>query len=113
MSLESIRARVEAATPGGWHRLPPPTADDKRAGVVLRDEGFVEPVAYTAAVTFDQRHADAAFIARARTDIPALLAVAEAAKAVEASTVCAHDHDASDCPWPALAHALEALEAQP
>jgi hypothetical protein len=80
MSLETIKERADAATPGPWHRLPAQegTGFDDRMGAVLTN-GDLTPVAYTAALGFQQRHSDAAFIAHARQDIPALLRVAEAA----------------------------------
>ncbi len=80
MSLKTIKERADAATPGGWHRLPyrEGTGFDDRMGAVLMDADAT-PVAYTAARSLGTRQADAAFIAHARQDIPALLRVAEAA----------------------------------
>lgn len=82
MSRESIAMRAEEASRGPWHRLPPPgTTPDSHMGAVMRDEdGTV--VAYTASWSFGQRHADALFIAHARTDVVALLALADAVAAL-------------------------------
>lgn len=80
MSIESIRERVEAATPGPW------TADGDliegvdRSGKRERDH---------LAQVYD-RYGDLPFIAHARTDIPALLAVAEAAATVAPFLLAMH-----------------------
>mgnify|MGYP007083490432 CR=1 FL=1 len=70
MSLSSIRSRLEAATPGPWTAPNTGHLIDSSAGTVLamvdKADGLMTP-------------ADAAFIAHARQDIPALLRVAEAA----------------------------------
>ena len=74
MTIESIRARVEAATPGPW----------------VNTVGQVYPVAqvyppgaeFNAVWPVPQTEPDADFIAHARQDVPLLLAVAEAAAAV-------------------------------
>ena len=74
MSLESIRERATRATPGPW---------DWEGGPVNRlgsefDE-VIEPVYRDTRCLVSVGTADAAFIAHARQDIPALLRVAEAA----------------------------------
>ena len=70
--LDAIRQREQAAWPGDWHDNP---TDDPAPFFVLAGPG-----SYVVADVF--RGEDAAFIAHARADIPALLAVVEAAAAV-------------------------------
>lgn len=106
MSRASVRARVEAATPGPWKkRLPGWLGPDRHKwGCVFFGPSPDEPYTTSPLVP-----ADAAFIAHARTDIPALLAVADAAAA-------AYDplDDGDFYRWQKnLDAALAALEAQP
>ncbi len=126
MSLETIKERADAATPGPWHRLPAQegTGFDDRMGAVLTN-GDLTPVAYTAALGFQQRHSDAAFIAHARQDIPALLRVAEAAALYRTAMAVALEYGDSNDPhgdrlWDAatstgdaLTRALDELDALP
>lgn len=60
LDLAAIRARAQAATPGPWVRQEwPPTQIDVADGVLIYDDNNL-------------KDADAAFIAHARQDIPAL-----------------------------------------
>lgn len=90
--LAEIRARVEAATPGPWGTYDDGTGRiDIAAGLEETGHGYTcrrsiaqtddEPidndpahVAWDSDADLDQIEADAAFIAHARTDVPALLA---------------------------------------
>lgn len=121
MSIESIKARAAAATPGPWEvyeaRSRGPT------GAIVHWEvvgGDYSPVPIVAGVP----HSEAAstFIVHARTDIDLLLAVAEAAKEYAASWGVGPDCDisrASIGDWrlrcerarSAMFAALDALEA--
>ncbi len=126
MSLKTIKERADAATPGGWHRLPyrEGTGFDDRMGAVLMDADAT-PVAYTAARSLGTRQADAAFIAHARQDIPALLRVAEAAALYRTAMAVALEYGDSNDPhgdrlWDAatstgdaLTRALDELDALP
>ena len=83
LDLDAIEARAEAATPGPWRNEP-----DTGAGRVwvqrgyFRDEADCEPLfSLRGKEAYEQRSADADFIARARTDIPALVAELRAARA--------------------------------
>ena len=84
LDLDAIEARAEAATPGPWRNEP-----DTGAGRVwvqrgyFRDEADCEPLfSLRGKEAYEQRSADADFIARARTDIPALVAELRAAREV-------------------------------
>lgn len=69
--LAAIEARAAAATPGPWR--PGPRTGDVGGGFVYRgDERSGRQVARTMSVL--RGHADAAFIAAARTAVPALIA---------------------------------------
>ena len=74
LDLDAIQARANAATPGPWGALHRDMGcsfrDDERAGLGL---DIVGPLEATNRGQF-ARGADAWFIARARTDIPALIA---------------------------------------
>ena len=74
MSRDSIRARVEAATPGPWEW------DDPYVLGQAPPDGMVVTYIYQ----FDTKPAnhDRAFIAAARQDIPALLRIADTADAL-------------------------------
>ena len=73
IDLDAIAARADASTPGPWHR-------DHEEGdpgcVSIGDYGWVCSgyLAPEYDVDSEQGHADAEFIAHARTDIPALIA---------------------------------------
>jgi hypothetical protein len=67
MSLRTIKERVEAATPGPW------TADEVWWVCQPGEDGDIIVDGAT-----PPEPADAAFVAHARTDVPALLRVAEA-----------------------------------
>jgi len=76
--LNAIRARCDAATPGPWITC---SCDDDSfwgATVYVEQEGHDDE--YIAHFSKDQI-ADAEFIARARADVPALLAALEQAQA--------------------------------
>lgn len=79
MSRETLRARLVAATPGPWkHRRGYPADRFHPEGYGYVQFGPTE--AKAAGLGTDQlAKADAEFIAAARQDIPALLAVADAA----------------------------------
>lgn len=86
MSRESIRARVAAATPGPWKHYHAPKLRKGFGGPPVNEvqtQGGDPVVQWGgfdgAAGTRQEKRADAAFIAAARQDIPALLAVADAA----------------------------------
>lgn len=102
MSIESSKARESAAAPGPWdwedpYRLEQPLEFGQV--VTSIDQFESKPSA-----------ADRTFIAHARADIPALLAVAEAARDVMVHV----EHEECDAPWcVSLRAALEALEALP
>lgn len=111
MSLRTIKERVEAATPGPWRkRLPGWIGPDRhKYGCV-----FFGPSPDEMYTTSPLTPTDAAFIAHARTDIPALLRVAEAAAAVRQAA----DEDPPDLrreftAWVELRAALADLEALP
>ena len=94
MSIESIRARVEAATPGPW------TGNGEAP---LDHEGCrVWP--------WDKR-GDMDFAYHARTDIPALLDAVAAAVAVRNAWMS--DATNVPIPWQRLFDALDRLEATP
>jgi hypothetical protein len=91
MSIESIRAREQAATPGPWTGYAvgsegahvtetKPSGRPNRLGRIARL--YDQPV--------KQATADADFIAHARQDIPAPLRVAEAAQSVAPFLVAMH-----------------------
>jgi hypothetical protein len=96
LDLDAIEARAEAATPGPWRNEP-----DTGAGRVwvqrgyFRDEADCEPLfSLRGKEAYEQRSADADFIARARTDIPALVAELRAAReVVEAAQANANTWD--------------------
>ena len=101
LDLDVIEARAEAATPGPWRNEP-----DTGAGRVwvqrgyFRDEADCEPLfSLRGKEAYEQRSADADFIARARTDIPALVAELRAAReVVEAAKKLETDIE-SDLDW--------------
>jgi hypothetical protein len=71
INLKSIRERAEAATPGPWEDIHPNADDgDIRVHVARPDNRTVVRDADT--VAWKLKAKDAAFIAHARTDIPAL-----------------------------------------
>lgn len=115
MSRASIRQRVEAAWPGPWwtKHAPDPAYEADWPIVAAPDTFLVTPGIV--------RQPDAAFIAAARTDIPLLLAVADAAAALMAHHGDTECMASDDRPWPheceaahePLRAALAALEAQP
>ena len=90
--LDEIRAREAKATRGPWawdsrgdkcHDVQVGLAIDghgvQRGGFIPEPEADIIYVGAIADITSDDPHADAVFIAHARADLPALLAVAEAA----------------------------------
>jgi hypothetical protein len=76
MSLESIRARVEAATEGPWEVCDAEqtvrVVDGRHSGEIMYDRSMESGDDWAEAYQLD-----ADFIAHARTDIPLLLKVAE------------------------------------
>lgn len=86
--LDAIKARAEAATPGPWVQGYPDDLPGESRDVFFqpefRDTGEGYGATYTGRIYDEGGHtaADAAFIAYARTDVPLLLAVAEAAAAL-------------------------------
>ena len=102
MSRDSSRKRLEAATPGPWRNEKKPgewSYYDDRAPV---DHEGCEDWPW-------HRKEDMDFAYAARDDIPALLAVADAATALVYSVSGTFPQDE----WDALVDALEALEALP
>ena len=77
MSRETLRARVAAATEGPWEAE---ATTEYRTGRRTRRAGPVifGPAAPVIRAHADAEDADAAFIANARQDIPALLRLADA-----------------------------------
>jgi len=123
MTIESIRARVDGATPGPWTA---DTADPEDVVVWGPQESewlanignwsrhFAEHPADTDIEyqCFEVKDAaDAAFIAHARQDIPALLAAVAAAVAVRNAWMS--DATNVPIPWRRLFDALDALESTP
>ena len=99
MSLDSIRARVEAATPEPWKSY------GARRGTMLSLHGpdcliyrmSRDPVVLPE--TWHRQLHDASFIAHARTDVPLLLKVAEALRddVKECAAWCGPNDGCSDC----------------
>lgn len=109
MTLDEIRKLIEAATPGPW------TAEESTEPLGIEDAILTGPTTVHEGCVGERTAfhvmADARFIAAARTLLPALLEVAEAADDHRAAL---GDHrDPSDCPRTRdrLAGALAALEA--
>ena len=128
MSRDTIRARVAASTDGPWVESGRDVDHDRfvsegknpgsACGLGCEVEGPPEPMLRG---QFD-RHADAVFVAHARQDIPALLAVADAAAAICFGDLRDDFEDGQDIvlrwtgnrsDWQALRAALDALEALP
>lgn len=108
--LAAIRARVEAATKGPWKLGDPDHPDLYTYDWPENGEGVIASGDYGA---FYGNLADGEFCAHARTDVPKLLAIAEAAMALPDSRIrdecqyCGSDNGhASDCPWLALEKAV-------
>lgn len=110
MSIETIKARAAAATPGPW------------GTTVVDSDGYEDIVDAEEATLFMSvtEVADARFIAHARTDVELLLDVAEAAAgaAVEKphTGVVEHPREYVVLPrahWQRISDALAALEAAP
>lgn len=78
--LDEIKVRLNAATPGPWHK-----ADSAYYGIVWsqetepdpNDRAAQEPVAVQFEVAHTAKSEDAVFIAHAREDIATLLAIIE------------------------------------
>jgi hypothetical protein len=76
LDLDAIEARANAATPGPWHKEH--TDPNPLHGcVTIGDHGWVcaGPNAPAYDEDSDEGHADAEFVAHARTDVPALVAL--------------------------------------
>lgn len=113
MNLESLRKLCDAATPGPWRldeRIPEWDGDGSYSIVVphLGEQMLADDTRYypTAPPTEDAR-----FIAAARTALPLLLAVAEAARGIPSQPSPAHRLLTPG--WDELNAALAALEAAP
>ena len=76
MSRETLRARIAAATEGPWSWDDDP---DLTQDSVWADDGDIVASTYGSTAKGSTDADDARFIANARQDIPALLAVADAA----------------------------------
>ena len=74
--LEAIKARAQAATPAPWEMEGSPCYGEAKV---------VAPCPCCGLIGDNMFHWDADFIAHARADIPALLAVVEAAMALESA----------------------------
>ena len=111
MSRDSIRARIAAATEGPWSWDDDP---DLTQDSVWADDGDIVASTYGSTAKGSTDADDARFIANARQDIPALLAVADAAADLIAAGCWNHaDHSAERCRAGRLREALAALEALP
>jgi hypothetical protein len=124
VSIESISAREQAATPGPWVNGLPDGSDAKTvfmqpefSSVTVDDETWWNGYGAGGAIYDEGGHTedDAAFIAHARQDVPALLAVAKAAAPVRAFVEQLREHGRSDIviDLDAIAAALAELEALP
>jgi hypothetical protein len=105
--LDAIEARAAAATPGPWEVIDLIGSRPLRASVWTTEDGV-----HDVCLAEETTPADAAFIAAARTDIPALLAVARAARLVKAQCddMCPSWYDEPcDCGMAALRAALAPL----
>jgi hypothetical protein len=83
LDLDAIEARCEAASPGPWTAKLGRTTDwiaDGRCGGISDANG--EEIITTDSGVYGPEEADAAFIAAARTDVPALLAEVRRLRAV-------------------------------
>lgn len=90
--LQAIKARAEAATPGPWHlAICVDTIDGRERDDLANIEAGAKDIAYE--VPSD----DAAFIAHARTDVPALVAEVERLTKITAlrpvTVYAAHVHE--------------------
>ena len=110
MSLDSIRARVEAATEGPWEVCDAEqtvrVVDGHHSGEIMYDRSMESGDDWAEAY-----RVDAEFLAHAHTDISLLLKVAEAAKN---RVKCVYPYKASECkgcPDSALCRAIAELEA--
>jgi hypothetical protein len=92
LDLDAIKARANAATPGPWSGDPTGTvcadADlipDPKGGEILPADGPMEVAECYRNERPDERARNAEFIARAREDVPALLAQVERFEAARAN----------------------------
>lgn len=92
LDIGAIKARADAATPGPWIRFYEGSHDWVIGRVEDPQTSAVAQVYEYAANNYE---ADTAFIAAARTDVPAL--VAEVERLHKALTDLKRDHDASGC----------------
>ena len=105
MSRDSIRARLAAATEGPWSWDDDP---DLTQDSVWANDGDLVASTYGSTAKGSTDADDARFIAHARQDVPALLAVADAA-----AELLRRHNDEGDAHYNALADALADLEALP
>jgi hypothetical protein len=87
LDLDAIRKRVDATSPGEWLAI---SDNGRKNGIAVLGErtkrGTGLAIAVFAGADVPQRHADAAFCAHARTDVPALVAEVERLRAELAAT---------------------------
>jgi hypothetical protein len=118
-ALERIEEREKAATPGPWRRVEEyadepgdyvieecPTKDRSRGGYCIVAQTLIED-GYGRS---PQERKDAAFIAAARTDVPALLAsLRSAVEGLERITTC-YCESSGSCPGCIARASLAAIE---
>ncbi len=97
IDLDAIKQRADAATPGPWYStwndpITTPISDDEDGTVIRSEDERVPPAdrVVVGSIWYDHSWAactqpNAAFIAAARTDIPALVAEVERLQRIEAA----------------------------
>lgn len=113
MSIESVRKRLEAATPGPWERYTNPAWDDP--GYIRTPHTSDSRPRHVAYVRSDEGNPipNAELIAHAPTDLRLALDVIESAKAVVSYEEVIAPTPGCDCPGCRLFAALDAFEAAP
>ena len=131
LDLDAIEARVDRATEGSWNADGPwyPPEGDDCYPLVSAGKSRIAVAAIVREYDgpwYPQRSADLAFIAHARTDVPALVAESRAAREVVEAAVDLAERDGhkddlcddcglgghtSPCPWQSLDTSLAAYRA--
>ena len=101
MSIESIKARLKAASEGPWVMWTDCTENGyivvgNEEGALTEERPFTEDADFFLLACIEE---DATFAAHARTDLPALLRVAEAAKVLEAKLRVIHADEKYQAVW--------------